>query len=535
MMQHGIRLLILSKLLNVVVLTSLAVLPSRLGAEGFSAKTASTLTPGQVAKLECRYFTELLGTNSKAQIEKNLAPIAGTEVDTIVCCPMGWRFYNFPSDVDTTWKEPDKYRRNGAQFPNWRKMVDNLQAGGDPLRDSLAAARRLGKSFIVSFRMNDSHYVAQEEFPTHNNFWRGHPEYRLGADAPAGAGVHVAQVFNYLVPEVRDFYFAVLEEICTKYDVDGVELDFQRAPYYFPEKEIARGRAVMSAHIERIRQMLDRIGRARGKHLQLGVRALHTVAANHHIGADLVAWDHAGWIDSITVSPSYIQTSDVEVEEFAAKCRRAKIFGELNFVHLQLAGTGHNAQERRYVTAEAYRAATLSYLERGAAGVSFFNTYCIPQPALGRLTSDLLMHFKDLEVLRRSDKNYTSYATSSTLFGRIFPAKDRKDFAIFVADVEPGRFGKAALRFETKGASTGLRIEVWLNGTKLAPYEASEVELFPPVAVNDAAPKRERVKFFTVPPAALKFGRNDLRVVNADAGSKSCDFVSAELALYMKE
>lgn len=510
-----------------------ALLSTRLDAEGFSSKTAPSLTPSAVAKMECRYFTELLGVASKAHVEKQLEPIRGTEVDTVVCCPMGWRFYNFPSEVDTTWKEPDKFPRNVALFRNWRKMVDHLNAGGDPLRDALAATRRLNKAFIVSFRMNDSHYIDTEEFPTHNNFWRGHPAYRLGSEAkPAGVSTS-PRVFNYLVPEVRDFYFSVLEELCTKYDVDGVELDFQRAPRFFPDQKITEGRAVMSAHIERIRRMLDRVGKERGRRLQLGVRALHTVEANLQIGADLLAWDRAGWLDSITVSPSYIHTADVGVDEFAAKRTRAKIFGELNFVHLQLAGTGHNPQERRYVTAETYRAATLSFLERGADGVSFFNTYCVPQPALNGLTSDLLGRFKDLGVLRHADKLYTSYATTSTLFGRIFPAKDRKAFQIFVADELPGSCRKAVLRFETKAASREIPVEAWVNGTRLEAISPDAVELFPPLLVNLSAPKPDKVKFFIVPVSALKFGANDVKVARTGEGSPSCDFVSAELALYM--
>jgi hypothetical protein len=526
MQSHGMRIV------SVAMLVCLAASPLRLSAEGFATKTAPTLTPAKVAGMECRYFTELLGTHSKAQVEKQLEPIAATDVNTVVCCPMGWRFYNFPSEVDTTWKEPGAYARDVARFPNWQKMVDNLKAGGDPLRDALEAVRRLKKGFIISVRMNDNHYVDQEEFPTHNNFWRAHPEYRLDPEGKSTAPRNT-RVFNYLMPEVRDFYFAVIEELCTKYDVDGVELDFQRAPYFFHEKDLERGRAVMSAHIERIRRMMDRVGRERGKHLQLGVRALHTVAANLQIGADLIAWDHAGWIDSITVSPYYIQTADVGVEEFAAKCRQAKIYGELNYVHLQLAGTGHNPADRRYVTAEAYRAATLSLLERGADGVSFFNTCAIPQPALGRLTADLLHGYKDLDRLRRSDKNYAVYATGNTLFGRIFPAKDRKEFQIFVADEIPGYARKAALRIETKASVGGVRVEAWVNGTRLEEYTPSEVELFPALAGNDSAPKMERLKFFAVPLSALKFGRNDIKVTNADAGTQSCDFVSAELALYM--
>jgi len=524
----------LSYVLRTLVFACLACRAGELMAEGFSKKGAPSLSADQVQKMECRYFTELLGVHSLQGVAGPLDRIAGTEVDTVVCCPMGWRFYNFPSEVDLTWREPNKHPRDQTLYANWKNMVDNLAAGGDPLRDALERTRQLKKRFVASFRMNDNHYVHIENFPTHNNFWREHPEYRLGADTKRFSSSDTAPVFNYLVPEVRDFYFSVIEEICTKYDVDGMELDFQRAPRFFHDKDVDQGRAVMTAHVKRIREMLDRIGKTRGKHLELCVRVLHTVDANDAIGLDVMAWDAAGWLDGITVSSSYIHTADTGIEGFAAKRKKAKIHGELNYVHLQVAGTGHSAQDRRYVTPETYRAATLSYLERGADGVSFFNTYCIPQPELKKLTSDLLRNYKDLDILKRSNKNYTSYATRATMSGTIFPAKNESTFEMFIADEMPGYCAKAALRFETKKPCKDLRVEAWVNGRKLEAYTCAETELFPPIMVNKASAKMENLKFFVVPVSALRFGINRVQVKNVDRGKQPCDFASAELGLYMQ-
>jgi hypothetical protein len=284
-------------LLAALVLAPLA----GLHAEGFSSKTALSLTASQLSTMECRYFTELLGRTSAKSIAALFAPLENTQVDTIVRCPMGWRFYSFPSQVDRTWQEPDKHPRNSDLYPGWKKMVDHLAAGGDPLRDALELARKQEKRFIISFRMNDSHYVQNEQFPTHNNFWRDHPEYRLGRDS------RIPQVLNYSIPQVRDFYFAVLEEICTNYDIDGVELDFQRAPQFFHHDELDDGRAIMTAHVGRIREMLDKVGQMRGRRLELGARVLPTVRANRDIGLEILEWDAAGWLDGIIVSSATLR------------------------------------------------------------------------------------------------------------------------------------------------------------------------------------------------------------------------------------
>jgi hypothetical protein len=502
-------------------------------AQGFSTRTEPSVTPAKVAGMECRYFTELLGIHSEEGIRRQFDPIANTEIDTVVCCPMAWRFYNYPSKVDLTWKEPDKHRRDVQLFPNWKKMVDNLAAGGDPLRDALQAARRLKKRFVVSFRMNDSHYVSNGQFPTHNNFWRDHPEYRLGNDAGASSPSVPANVLNYMVPEVRDFYFSVLEEICTSYDVDGVELDFQRAPRFFHAGEIERGRAAMTAHVRRIRTMLDNVSQSRGRRLEFCVRVLPTVKANEEIGLDVMAWEAAGWLDGMTVSSSYIHSADVGIEEFAARRKRARIFGELNYVHLQLPGTGHDAQDRRYVNPEAYRAATLSYMERGADGVSFFNTYCVPQPALGKLMADLLGRYKDLDLLKHSDKNYTCYATPNTMFGVVFPARNEKTFEVFIADAIPGLCRRSILRLETKASSRAIRIEATVNDVRLEECSPDTVELFPLLLINRSAPKPENLKYFAVPLSALRFGINTVSIKNPNGREQPCTFAAAELALYM--
>jgi len=517
-----------------VVLAFPALGTTPLNAEGFSTKTAPTLTTSRVMSMECRYYTELLGIYSKSSMERQLEPIIDTEVDTVICCPSGWRFFNFPSSVDLTWKEPGKHPRNHKLYPNWNKMVDNLATGGDPLKDALESTRRLKKQFVISCRMNDNHYVHIEEFPTHNNFWREHPEYRLGNDSNAYSLSDGARIFNYLVPEVRDFYFSVLEELCTKYDVDGVELDFQRAPRFFHDAEVDRGRAVMTAYVKRIREMMDRIGEMRGRHLRLCVRVMHTVKENDKIGLDVLAWDAAGWLDGITVSSGYAHTADVGIEGFVDKRNKARVYGELNYLSLQVDGTGHDAKDRRYLTPEAYRAATLSYLERGADGVSFFNTYCIPQPMLGKLTANLLRNYKDLDLLQRSDKDYISYATGNTMFGRVFPARDERAFDMFVADEMPGYCKRAVLRFETKAPCQDCPVEAWVNGVKLSEYATHEAELFPPVMINKASPKEGNLKFFAVSVETLRFGINRVEVRNADRIAHPCLFVSAELALYMK-
>ena len=58
--------------LTALLLAHLAALNA---ADGFSHKTAPSLTPSKVANMECRYFTELLGLTSAKSLASQFGPI----------------------------------------------------------------------------------------------------------------------------------------------------------------------------------------------------------------------------------------------------------------------------------------------------------------------------------------------------------------------------------------------------------------------------------------------------------------------------
>ena len=67
---------------------------------------------------------------------------------------------------------------------------------------------------------------------------------------------------------------------------------------------------------------------------------------------------------------------ELGIEEFKAKTRRARIYGEMNFVTFQKGMAGRFA--RRYTTFEVYRASALNLFHRGVDGLSLFNYDYVP-------------------------------------------------------------------------------------------------------------------------------------------------------------
>ena len=332
------------------------------------------------------------------------------------------------------------------------------------------------------------------------------------------------RLFNYLLPQVRDYYFSILQELCSNYDVDGVELDFQRFPKFFPSDRIDEGTRVMTEFVKRIKAMMDRIGRERGKSLKLCVRVPETLIKCRTAGLDIPGWDAGGLIEMVNVSSSYIHTMELGIEGFKAEVKRARIYGEMNYVTAQDA---KNKFARRYTTVEIYRASALNLFHRGADGLSLFNFDYVPEKQRLAMTEGL-KRITDVEFLKTQPKNYVVYRG----FGS-FPATNEKTVDVIIPDnTAQVRFERAVLRVETKNNCAGLQIEVRLNGKPLSPVRHDGAEFFPPIAQNEGYAVRDALKFYAIPLDLLVPGNNRVEFRNLDWKKASCNLFSLEIALY---
>lgn len=487
-------------------------------------------TSGEV-RYKCIFNHELLiisgqEKNSAAYIGSFIDKLRDTDVDAILCCPTMWRTNLWPSEVDPQWK---KYTpaQVSPKFPSFDRIMKYIHDGGDPVKETLEACRRNGKDFFVSYRMNDHHYTQDVTWPSHNAFWREHPQYWLGDsnDPPSATNDH-SRLFNYLLEPVRDYYFAILQELCTKYDVDGVELDFQRYPKFFATDKVEEGTKIMTEFVRRIRTMTDRIGQERHKAIRLCVRVPETLAKCQRIGLDIPAWDAQGLVDMVNVSSYYLHTTELGIEGFRARLTHARIYGEMNYVTTQNSPVSKFA--RRYTTAEIYRASALNLYSRGVDGLSLFNVDYVTTPELRLAMAQVLKRITDVEYLKTMPKDYAIYPGFGT-----FPATNERKVELIIGDdVRAGGFTRALLRVETKDKSADLRISATLGGQALEPVEHEGVELFPPLAQNPGYASHDAVRFFAVPLNLPAKGKNQLELKNLDRSIRSCSFFSVELGLY---
>ncbi|MCA9068176.1 MAG: hypothetical protein KDA84_04600, partial [Planctomycetaceae bacterium] len=123
-------------------------------------------------------------------------------------------------------------------------------------------------------------------------------------------------------PDVEPRLLAIIGEVLTNYDLDGIELDFLRAPFFFrtayegrPETNKQVG--VLSHLVKAIRDLALRESTRKNKPILLAVRVPTTVALCRKIGIDIGAWLEDKLVDLLTVGGGYL-TFDVKVDQLIA-------------------------------------------------------------------------------------------------------------------------------------------------------------------------------------------------------------------------
>ena len=291
-----------------------------------------------------------------------------------------WQSKKFPFDKQLEWFEGYYGKRvPGGGF------LDYQRNGGDVVRAFINACRMYNQAAFVSYRLNDLHHVREAWEPKTINpmramylseFYCTHPEYKLGK----GLGVvNLAQ--NWMIPEVRNHKWEMIDELVRTYDLDGLELDFQRGSFMFVRTRDgafvdsleAREAAVLD-FVKKVRASLD-AGARNGRKRWLSVRVPAERGDWGRNGFNPVTWRAAG-VDIFNLSPSYCTTLETDVAHVRQLVPDATIYVELTHC-----ATRWKIDVHAKKLAENYRRSDALILEnaartayaRGADGLSFFN------------------------------------------------------------------------------------------------------------------------------------------------------------------
>lgn len=295
-----------------------------------------------------------------------LAPLAGTQVDTIIFDTTSGTFNRFAHDTKVA--EPFLVRE-GRYAHNI--LPAHLAAGTDPLRVVVAHARRTGQEVFWTMRMNDTHDASNPLLIP--QLKRDHPEYLFGTKTkPPLRGTWSA--VDYGLPVIRDLARRTIAEVANHYDIDGIELDFWRHPAFFRKTANAQPvgdeeRALMTALIRDVRADLDAAGRRRGKPLLLAVKTPDSVDYCADLGLDLERWFSEGLAD-FYIPGGYFQISPWSDSVALARRHGLKIYACLAENRIKDA-EGH----RERASLEALRGRAFAAWAAGVDGIELFNHF----------------------------------------------------------------------------------------------------------------------------------------------------------------
>jgi hypothetical protein len=396
------------------------------------------------------------------------------------------------------WDPPASLPKEAWSKLGWN-MSNNLlwltRDGIDPVSLVMNRARLRGMESILSYRMNELHDVDKPASPLLSPFWKAHPDYRVGGYEGWGK-----EALNYAIPEVREYFFGILKEIVGRYDLEGLELDFMRFPYYFPFKADSIGAyaGIMTDFVQRVRLMTDSIGRTRGNKIILSARVPTSLKGCAHLGVDPATWSRKGLIDFLTVAPFLSTETDIPVREIKAAVGSIPVYTCLEFT---IGARQMTRQEKRAAAALLYAA--------GSDGMYLFN-YFVSWDAGFEADIDVFKELANPELLKGKDKLYTiaipRYPVPGVSLPGQVPIRLKKGEAksVIVHTVEPVRPRSIVLRIECADTIATTDLRVRFNGTDLGSgITPTNAQIFPEKSWP-SLPVREKTLEFNADPALLK-------------------------------
>ena len=272
--------------------------------------------------------------------------------------------------------------QSGLWAVNAKKLFD---AGIDPYEVWTARCRERGVSPWVSMRMNDAHFVSTcTNFFRNTRFGRQRRDLRRVPDK--GGWFDGALDFSHR--EVREYALAHLREIASRWDVDGVELDWMRHGLALRPNHERDDARFITDFMCKARAIVDEAGSLRGRRLQLSVRSPRSPFVARQIGYDVVGWAKEGLVDLVVGTSFYAVDRDIDVAGWMEALAGAN--PSVAFLPCIDLAVDPSAKDRasRFMNAARYRYVADRFYKAGAKGIYLFNAPYIGKYDPAGLTND---------------------------------------------------------------------------------------------------------------------------------------------------
>ena len=316
---------------------------------------------------------------AEAFVGLRLQPILGTPVDSIAWCIM-WGIAQGPGQT--------RYWQTQQQDRPLNEAIH------DPTPIMVEGIHRHGLEVFGSLRMNDTHDAfgmpeGKLVYPPKV----AHPEWLLGEQSQKGSPFTTLEAaiwsgLNFAIPEVREDRLWWVRHTAENYDLDGIDLNFFRMPWYFKPGEEEAGAALMNDLIQGAHRIVRKVSESRQKPLLLGVRIPGTLQDCNRIGLDVETWLREGWVDRMLIGGGYTVFTNPARELVTLGHRHeVPVYPCIN-CGLQVFGSD-----------EAMRGAAANIFQAGADGIYLWNYQYrqVPMLAYGRPVPEAYELLEDIQ------------------------------------------------------------------------------------------------------------------------------------------
>lgn len=490
-----------------------------------------------------------LWVHTPEDIRRNVDLFNGTQVTTIMLCPNMGQSAVYPSAVSELchWRvqraeERAKFHHEiGTLFAQASERVAGLwrEQGIDAFGLLVRSVADSGREAFATIRMNDVHCLTAEERrgPYTDKFYREHPECRL---ASSGG-------LNYAKAEVRAHRLKCFEELLTKYPFAGLELDFVRGAPFFPgdeppehpapgahpltfPRDYAEGSCgIMTEFVGEVRRMVERVGRAKGRKIELSVRVTSSLSGCRRTGLDPVEWHRRGYLDFLTVGRFLKMHYALPIAEYKRALPGLPVCSTLEYIMGGHGAHGVYIYPRDGIT-EAYRGAAAAHYAQGSDGIYLFNFYVTRGNGLdpsGRDWShtepvEALKEVGDPATLEGTDKLYCVDRVFDLFDFRYIDARetlpapatpDAPLLATMIVAEKNAAKRTCVLRVVTDKPVPEAVMRVQVNGRGQGVAKAAERTRLFEEPYDQCPPELGCARDFAVDGAALVFGANQIAVL----------------------
>ncbi len=283
----------------------------------------------------------------------------------------------------------------------------NREFGIEPWGIFIRRCRARGVEAWVSVRMNDAHDRDYEECMAdtyaYRAKWRDHAiGERYG---------YFWKCLDYAHDEVRERMLGYLGEMLTRYDMDGLELDFMREIWCFDYLANPDCCAIMTDFIRNVRALVRASEEKRGHPITLSVRLPAEIEQCRVWGFDVGAWEQEHLVDHITVTPRWASSDDgMPISEWVSAFPSIRISAGVETL-LRIDDLRRPEDDScAHLDADTVNGLAASYLSQGAESINLYNyfslpintptasTHCNSQPLSYLRTQDILSRCGDIET-----------------------------------------------------------------------------------------------------------------------------------------